>query len=193
MEYIKSWLKTILYMNILLLICDNLMQKTVYEKYYRFFSGFLLVLCLLKPVIDFAGTESYFHASFLQEQWKSERNLLKSSDELQDMEAVIKKESEAAYTAQIKELADNYGIEVKAIKFRWDGAGEKIRKIEISGSRKKAETEKQNASKKSAQSTQTKGVQTKKLQTKKLQIEKLQNVIMQLYDLKESDVRIEVE
>lgn len=27
MEYIKSWLKTILYMNVLLLICDNLMQK----------------------------------------------------------------------------------------------------------------------------------------------------------------------
>lgn len=48
MEYIKSWLKIILYMNILLLLCDNLMQKTAYEKYYRFFSGFLLVLCLLK-------------------------------------------------------------------------------------------------------------------------------------------------
>ena len=39
MEYIKSWLKTILYMNVLLLICDNLMQKTAYEKYYRFFSA----------------------------------------------------------------------------------------------------------------------------------------------------------
>ena len=192
MEYIKSWLKTILYMNILLLICDNLMQKTVYEKYYRFFSGFLLVLCLLKPVIDFAGTESYFHASFLQEQWKSERNLLRSSDELRDMEAVIKKESEAAYTAQIKELADNYGIEVKDIVFRWDGAEEKIKKIEVRGSGKE-ENEKQNTFKESAQSTQIEGVQTKKTQTKKLQVEKLQKVIVQLYDLKESDVRIEVE
>ncbi len=58
MEYIKSWLKTILYMNVLLLICDNLMQKTAYEKYYRFFSGFLLVVCLLKPVIDFQEQSS---------------------------------------------------------------------------------------------------------------------------------------
>ena len=66
MEYIKSWLKTILYMNILLLICDNLRQTTAYEKYYRFFSGFLLVVCLLKPVIDFTGTEQYFQVSFLQ-------------------------------------------------------------------------------------------------------------------------------
>ena len=77
MEYIKSWLKIILYMNILLLLCDNLMQKTAYEKYYRFFSGFLLVLCLLKPVIDFAGTEPYFYASFLQKEWQSERNRMK--------------------------------------------------------------------------------------------------------------------
>ena len=53
MEYIKSWLKTILYMNVLLLICDNLMQKTAYEKYYRFFSGFLLVAVF--PGIFFAG------------------------------------------------------------------------------------------------------------------------------------------
>lgn len=193
MEYIKSWLKTILYMNILLLICDNLMQKTVYEKYYRFFSGFLLVLCLLKPMIDFVGTESYFHASFLQEQWKSERNLLRSSDELQDMEAVIKKESEAAYTAQIRELAVNCEIEVKDVRFRWDGAGEKLKKIEIKGSGKVSETEKQNTSKKSTQSTQIEGGQTKKLQPQKLRVEKLQQVIMQLYDLKESDVCIEVE
>jgi hypothetical protein len=29
-------------MNVLLLICDNLMQKTAYEKYYRFFLDFCL-------------------------------------------------------------------------------------------------------------------------------------------------------
>ena len=46
MEYIKSWLKTILYMNVLLLICDNLMQKQ-HMKNIIVFSGFLLVVCLL--------------------------------------------------------------------------------------------------------------------------------------------------
>ncbi len=105
MEYIKSWLKTILYMNVLLLICDNLMQKTAYEKYYRFFSGFLLVVCLLKPVIDFAGTEQYFQVSFLQEEWKNERNLLGNVKEFQDMQDVLKKEYETAYKNQIEEIA----------------------------------------------------------------------------------------
>ena len=113
MVYIKSWLKTILYMNVLLLICDNLMQKTAYEKYYRFFSGFLLVVCLLKPVIDFAGTEQYFQVSFLQEEWKNERNLLGNVKEFQDMQDVLKKEYETAYKNQIEEIAKKKNIQVK--------------------------------------------------------------------------------
>lgn len=172
MDYIKSWLKTIVYMNILLLICDNLMQKTAYEKYYRFFSGFLLVLCLLKPVIDFMGTEPYFHASFLQEQWRSERNLLRNSEEFHDLEESVRKESETAYKNQIKELADHMGIEQREIAIQWDSGGESIRKIEIMGRVKKGKTEK------------------KEDFTGE---EKLKKVISQLYNVKESDIRIEVE
>lgn len=42
MEYIKSWLKTILYMNVLLLICDNLMQKQHMKNIIVFFLDFCL-------------------------------------------------------------------------------------------------------------------------------------------------------
>lgn len=167
MEYIKSWLRTILYMNILLLICDNLMQKTAYEKYYRFFSGFLLVLCLLKPVIDLAGTDPYFHASFLQEQWENERRFLRNSKELSDLEENVRKESETACKNQIKELAEHTGIQKSEITVRWDNRGENIRKIEIRGELKKGEDF--------------------------IEREKLKKVISQIYNLKESDIRIEVE
>lgn len=172
MEYIKTWLKTILYMNILLLLCDNLMQKTAYEKYYRFFSGFLLVLCLLKPVIDFAGTEKYFQASFLQEEWKSERNLLKSAKELRGIEEVIKKEKEASYKSQIEELADQYGLQIERADFRWDSVGERINEIQIKAKWWDKESGKRNSI------TQT---------------EKLKQVLAQIYELKEEDIRIEVE
>lgn len=171
MEYIKSWLKTILYMNILLLLCDNLMQKTVYEKYYRFFSGFLLVLCLLKPVIDFAGTEAYFHASLLQKEWKSEWNLLKDSKELQEVKEQVKKEREAAYQNQIKDLADRYSILVDKVYFYWDGTDENIKKIKIEGNFQKEE---------------------KKQPIDSTQIEPFKKMIMQLYNLEESNIRIEV-
>ena len=147
MEYIKSWLKTILYINVLLLICDNLMQKTAYEKYYRFFSGFLLVVCLLKPVIDFAGTEQYFQVSFLQEEWKNERNLLGNVKEFQDMQDVLKKEYETAHLKQIE-----------------------IRGILLKGSDSTLHTT-DNPS----------------------HVESLKKILMQLYDLEESDVFVEVE
>lgn len=167
MEYVKSWLKTILYMNIFLLVCDNLLQKTAYEKYYRFFSGFLLVLCLLKPAIDFMGTEPYFHTFFLQEQWESERNFLRNSKELRDLEEAVRKESETACKNQIRELADSSGVQESEISLRWDSAGENIKKIEIRGNLKKGEDF--------------------------VEIEKLKKVICQLYNLKESDICIEVE
>ena len=174
MEYIKTWLKTILYMNILLLICDNLMQKTAYEKYYRFFSGFLLVLCLLRPVIDLAGTEKYFQASFLQEEWKSERNLLKNAEEFRGIETVIKKEKEASYKSQIEELADQYGLQIEKAEVRWDTSGEKIKKIKIKAGWQEKE----------------KGKQTK--QTSFTRIQKLKEVLVKLYELKEEDISIEI-
>ena len=159
MEYIKSWLKTILYMNVLLLICDNLMQKTAYEKYYRFFSGFLLVVCLLKPVIDFAGTEQYFQVSFLQEEWKNERNLLGNVKEFQDMQDVLKKEYETAYK----------------ITFWWDNKKEHLKQIEIRGILLKGSDS------------------TLHTTDNPSHVESLKKILMQLYDLEESDVFVEVE
>lgn len=171
MEYIKSWLKTILYMNVLLLICDNFMQKTAYEKYYRFFSGFLLVLCLLKPVIDLMGTGQYLDVSFLREEWKSERNLLENADEFRDMKDVIKEEYEAAYKNQIEEIAKKNNIQIKNVTFRWDSRKEHLKKMQMSGiliGRTGA-----------PDSTS--------------QVKNLKKILMQLYDIEESDIRIEVE
>lgn len=174
MEYIKNWLKTILYMNILLLICDNLMQKTAYEKYYRFFSGFLLVLCLGKPVMDLVGAQQYFQTSFLQEQWNMERNLLKNSKEIEKMKEAVTKEQERAYKNQIRELAVSYGIKIKDVAFAWNRAEEKLKRIKIRGTL-------QDGNKKNAGKADTD------------EIQKLKKVLMQLYELDESDICIDVE
>ena len=151
MEYIKSWLKTILYMNVLLLICDNLMQKTAYEKYYRFFSGFLLV------------------------EWKNERNLLGNVKEFQDMQDVLKKEYETAYKNQIEEIAKKKNIQVKKITFWWDNKKEHLKQIEIRGILLKGSDS------------------TLHTTDNPSHVESLKKILMQLYDLEESDVFVEVE
>ena len=151
MEYIKSWLKTILYMNVLLLICDNLMQKTAYEKYYRFFSA------------------------FLQEEWKNERNLLGNVKEFQDMQDVLKKEYETAYKNQIEEIAKKKNIQVKKITFWWDNKKEHLKQIEIRGILLKGSDS------------------TLHTTDNPSHVESLKKILMQLYDLEESDVFVEVE
>lgn len=175
MEYIKSWLKTILYMNVFLLICDNLIQKTAYEKYYRFFSGFLLVLCLLKPVIDFAGMGQYFHVSFLQEEWKNEQNLLENVKEFREMKDVIKKDYEIAYENQIEEVAKKNKIQIKNVSFQWDSKKEHLKQIKIRGILLKG----------SSKMERDEDILS--------YTEKLKKILMQLYDLEKSDICIEVE
>ncbi|MDD7209458.1 MAG: stage III sporulation protein AF [Lachnospiraceae bacterium] len=133
MEYIKEWLKTILYMNIFLLICDNLMKKTAYEKYYRFFSGFLLMICLMKPVIDLSGAGGLLNASFLKNEFSNELKLIEQTDDLKDVKRTIEEEYTLSYQKQIREIARQYHIEPEKITVKWNPDHKSVNKIEIEG------------------------------------------------------------
>ena len=78
-------------------------------------------------------------------------------------------------------LFRSYGISVKKVTFRWDSAKEHIRKLEIEGSLKTLQNEKYKKSEKQIESVQTETV------------EKIKKIMMQLYNLKKSDIQIEVE
>ena len=70
---------------------------------------------------------------------------------------------------------------VKKVTFRWDSAKEHIKKLEIEGSLKNLQNEKYKKSKKQIGSVQAETV------------EKIKKIMMQLYNLKKSDIQIEVE
>lgn len=165
MEYIKDWLRSILYINILLLLCDNLMQKTAYEKYYRFLAGFLLVLCLIKPVLDLVGTDQLLYGTFLQEELNNELHLLKNSKAFGNIEENVRREYEASYTKQIREVAQKYGVEVKDITFLWNTNKNTLRKLKIKEKSQKDFSE----------------------------IEQFKKMLGQLYNLEDSYIVIEVE
>lgn len=131
MDYIKEWLKTILYMNVLLLICSGLIQKTKYESYFRFFSGFLLLLCLVKPLIDIAGADRYMDASFLQNQLKNQWKIIEQSQDLRKMEKEVQEEYEQASQKQIKELATSCNLVMKDVEVKWKNNTNTIQSIEI--------------------------------------------------------------
>ena len=134
-EYIKEWLKSILYMNVLLLICDNLIQNTKYEKYLRFFSGFLMMLCLVKPLVDFAGAETYMDAAYIQNALKNEIGLIGETEDFKKMKSEIQDEYETAIEKQISQIAASYYIEIAEIHIQWNSQGDTVQKIDMEGKR----------------------------------------------------------
>ena len=122
MEYLKEWLKTILYMNVLLLVCDGFVKNTKYESYLKFFSGFLMMLCLLKPVIDIAGAGKYMDASYIINQMKNEWEVIAGSGDLRDMKDDIQKEYDDAIEEQVTD-----------VRVRWENDASAVRELSVEG------------------------------------------------------------
>lgn len=141
MEYLKDWLKTILYMNVLLLVCDSFIRNTKYESYLRFFSGFLMMLCLVKPLIDFAGAGQYMDASYILNQLKNEWQIIEQSEDLKKMKKDIQEEYDQTIQKQVTELAASFFIEVTKVRVRWKPEGDAIRSLKVEG-RESGEEEK---------------------------------------------------
>lgn len=141
-EYLKEWMKTILYMNVLLLIMDSLLQKTRYENYFRFFSGFLLMLCLMKPLIDLAGAERFMDASYIQNQLQNQWEVIARAGELQQMEEDIREEYDRAIQRQISDLAASFFIAVTEVKVEWEKEGKTMKSLKIEGKRQQDTSEK---------------------------------------------------
>ena len=133
MEYLKEWLKTILYMNVLLLVCDGFVKNTKYESYLKFFSGFLMMLCLLKPVIDIAGAGKYMDASYIINQMKNEWEVIAGSGDLRDMKDDIQKEYDDAIEEQVTDLGTAYHIVVTDVRVRWENDASAVRELSVEG------------------------------------------------------------
>ena len=133
MDYIKDWLKTILYVNVFLLICDSFIQKTKYEKYIRFFSGFLLMICLVRPLFDLTNLSTFLDSSYLQEALKNELDIVGHSEDLKAMEEDIRNSYHNAIEEQIIRLGEKYDVEVTDVTVEWREEDSGIRFLEIKG------------------------------------------------------------
>ncbi len=120
-------------MNVLLLVCDSFVKNTKYESYLKFFSGFLMMLCLLKPVIDLAGAGKYMDASYIVNQLKNEWDIIARSEDLQDMKQGIQEEYDAAIEEQVTDLGETYAIRVTGVRVRWEEDGSAMRELEVKG------------------------------------------------------------
>ena len=131
MEYIKGWLKGILYVNVLLMLCESLLAKTKYEKYFRFFSGFLLMLCLIRPLLDLTSAGSILDASFFRSTLESELRLSEEYEQLQGGRSDFRNAYEEAVKKQITELGEEYDLEIEQISLIWNRENTSVTALSI--------------------------------------------------------------
>lgn len=139
MEQITGWLRSILYIDILILVGTSLLENTRYENYVRFFSGFLLVLCMLQPLMELTNTESLLDFSYLKSMFRNEKNILGWSDELSSVQEQAREDYQTAVESQIRALARESGLIIQDMNIEWDREGDKVKAItmEVKGEEEK--------------------------------------------------------
>lgn len=58
-EYLYKWLQELSYYLILVTAVTNVLPSNAYRKYIRFFTGLILILMLLTPVMNLLKIESF--------------------------------------------------------------------------------------------------------------------------------------
>lgn len=129
MEQITGWLRSILYVDILILIGTSLLENTRYENYVRFFSGFLLVLCMLQPLMKLTSAESLLDFSYLRTLFQNEKNVLQWSEELSSVREEAQEDYQTAVEGQIRALGRQSGLDIKEIEITWKDKGEQVESI----------------------------------------------------------------
>ena len=150
----------------------------------------ILILTLGIASIGFAGAKEDYEAAQklaqdkkLDESLKALEKITTGTDKEYAIKAgyqlgsfyIAKKEYETAYKNQIEEIAKKKNIQVKKITFWWDNKKEHLKQIEIRGILLKGSDS------------------TLHTTDNPSHVESLKKILMQLYDLEESDVFVEVE
>ena len=76
-----SWVKNIAFYLILVAMLIHILPNSNYKKYVKFFTGLLLVIIVISPVIKLLRAEDTLDQSYLIENIKEEYSSIKNSDE----------------------------------------------------------------------------------------------------------------
>ena len=111
-EQFYSWVKNIAFYLILVAMLTHILPNNNYKKYVKFFTGLLLVMIVITPLMKLFRVENTFDKSFLIESLKAEYSNIRNIDkdmEYAQQEAILRgyqKEVES----QISEIVKQQGL-----------------------------------------------------------------------------------
>lgn len=110
LNYIKGFFTLFLLIKVLL----HFVPKNVFEKYISFFSGVILVIGLIYPLLQAFGQEQTFLKKMQYEQW--EKELFEIAQDAAKLEETGEKWLEDYYGEKIEENSKIESIAIEAIK-----------------------------------------------------------------------------
>lgn len=126
----KNWIKGFLILYLLLTIFQNMAASEKYEKYLKFFSGFLLLLYIVMPFWQLHGQDlsKTLESSYFWQQLDSIRREANYFETVQSKTAV--KKYEQALSQEAAEFLEDRGWRVKRLAVSLDGQYQ-VRQIKI--------------------------------------------------------------
>lgn len=68
MKYLYQWIENLAYCLILMTAVQHILPGDSYRKYIRFFSGLIMVLLLITPILDLFGMKGELWQMYRQEE-----------------------------------------------------------------------------------------------------------------------------
>ena len=179
MEGVVSWVKSIAYYVILVSLFQGFLPDNRYKKYVQLFTGMVLTLLVLSPVLGFQRQEQTLSDAFTDYVTEMlEQGFTEEAGQLR---------MQTYYEAEIRQLMEHCGYEVCGIRLSLDKKG--IPESVLLSVRQKAEAQEKGSMVQEVTPVQ---IGRDKGETEAQTLGILEELIQQQYDLKEGKVRIQV-
>ena len=112
-----AFIKSVLIFTLLVTVMKGLINSDSFRMYFKFFSGLVLILLMITPLVNFLSGDNGWYSLLEQEIFNF--NLERINDELEvadgKFEEIIREECKKDIEEQVIKLADNRGISIKDI------------------------------------------------------------------------------
>lgn len=112
-----DFIKSVLIFTLLVTVMKGLINSESFRMYFKFFSGLVLILLMITPLVNFLSGDNGWYSLLEQEIFNF--NLEGINDELEvadgKFEEIIKEQCKKNIKEQVIKLADNRGIGIKDI------------------------------------------------------------------------------
>lgn len=131
MDFLKEWLSSILFVQIIILLCEHLFLHTSFEKYIHFFTSFFMIICLLYPVFELTQNSLLWQKNYWVRSMENEWNAWKTESGMTYSQKEMKEQYKKAYRSQITQFANECGLDLSHVKIQMNEKSNTINEIDV--------------------------------------------------------------